>query len=354
MNKRQATLEDVAKQAGVSQQTVSRVLNNPDIVSERTRNNVLGAMNTLNYVPNRSAQILAGKTLPTFGLLTTSLALHAPSQIASSFKHHAESVGYQVAISMLKTGQLNVLQSALNEFRAQKINSVVMSLPLEKADAETLARDNPDIRQLFLDVPPAAEVCHLGFLHSDGTASSVNLLLELGHRKFGLLAGPESSISARLRLACWRDTLYQAGIAETDTEYGDWSANSGWVKTVELFSRHPDITAMLVASDQMALGVISALRQLNKRIPQDVSVIGYDDTPDSQYFHPALTTVRQDFDLIGKRAVTHLLSMENQPQEAFNDLLPTTLVIRQSTGKPDAAGSESALVRQLKALVQQL
>lgn len=354
MNKRQATLEDVAKEAGVSQQTVSRVLNNPDIVSERTRNKVLGAMNMLNYVPNRSAQILAGKTLPTFGLVTTSLALHAPSQIASSFKHHAEQEGYQVAISMLKNGQLNVLQSALSEFSAQKINSVVMSLPLEKNDAETLAQDNPHMQLLFLDVPPAAGVCHLGFLHSDGTASSVNLLLGLGHKKFGLLAGPESSISARLRLACWRDALYQAGIPEQDAVYGDWSANSGWVTTIELFSRHPDITAILVASDQMALGVISALRQLNKRIPQDVSVIGYDDTPDSQYFHPALTTVRQDFDLIGKRAVAHLLNMARQPQTVFNDLLPTALVIRHSTGKPDDTHSENPLIGQLKALVQQL
>ncbi|HHB1426559.1 TPA: LacI family DNA-binding transcriptional regulator [Serratia odorifera] len=354
MTRRQATLEDVAIEAGVSQQTVSRVLNNPAIVAERTRKKVLAAMNTLNYVPNRSAQILAGKALPTFGLITTSLALHAPSQIASSFKHHAELAGYQVAISMLKTGQLPSLQSALNEFRAQKINSVVMSLPLEKADAETLTRDNPDIRLLFLDVPPAAQVCHLGFLHSDGTASSVNLLLDLGHRKFGLLAGPESSISARLRLACWRDTLYQAGITEVDTEYGDWSANSGWIKTVELFSRHPDITAMLVASDQMALGVMSALRQINKRIPQDVSVIGYDDTPDSQYFHPALTTVRQDFDLIGKRAVDHLVGMKDRPHQAFNDLLPTTLVVRQSTAAPYASNAENPLIRQLQALIQQL
>lgn len=354
MNKRQATLEDVAKAAGVSQQTVSRVLNNPDIVSERTCNKVLSAMNTLNYVPNRSAQILAGKTLPTFGLLTTSLALHAPSQIASSFKHHAEKVGYQVAISMLKDGQLNVLQTALSEFSAQKINSVMMSLPLEKTEAETLAQDNPHMQLLFLDVPPAAGVCHLGFLHNDGTASSVNLLLSLGHEKFGLLAGPESSISARLRLACWRDALCKAGVLERDVEYGDWSASSGWVKTIELFSRHPDITAMLVASDQMALGVISALRHLNRRVPQDVSVIGYDDTPDSQYFHPALTTVRQDFDLIGQRAVTHLLNRMNSPQTVFTDLLPTTLMIRESTAQPAVTGAEDPLIRQLKALVQQL
>lgn len=353
MIKRQPTLQDVAAEACVSPQTVTRVLNNPTLVSERTRLKVLGAMNRLNYVPNRSAQALAGKLTPTLGMVSTSLAFHATSQIASFVKKYAAKRGYQVVITMFEEWNHLVLQAALNEFRAQRINRIVLCLPIERYDAEKLVADNPDMLCIFLDVPPTAKVSYVGFHYCDGTVRSVNHLLELGHRKFGLLTGPEISISARLRLACWRETLCQANIIDMDSEYGDWSARSGWIKAIHLFARNPDITAILVANDQMALGVMSALRKMKKRIPQDVSVIGYDDTLDSQYFYPALTTVAQNFDLLGKRVVHHMLAMEDQEKKSITELLPTTLVIRESTASPVETTYPSSLVEQLKILIEQ-
>lgn len=354
MSRRLATLEDVADEARVSVQTVSRVLNKPYLVTERTRIKVMNAMAQLNYVPNRSAQLLAGKALPTLGLITTSLSLHAPSQIAASVKSHAEEQGFQVVISMLKVLHISAIQTVLNEFRAQKISCVIMSLPVEKNDAESLIASNPDMQCLFLDVPPDARVNHLGFDHSDGSTRSVEYLWSLGHRKFALLAGPESAISSRLRLACWRDALRRQGAENSPTEYGDWSAGSGWVKTFELFRRAPDITAILVANDQMALGVLSALHQLSRRVPQDISVTGYDDTPDSQYFQPALTTVAQDFNLLGKRAIKHIDSLSRGPDEHINELLPTSLVVRQSTDECRERSLHNLRIEQLKEWVQQL
>ncbi|KAA9001422.1 LacI family DNA-binding transcriptional regulator [Affinibrenneria salicis] len=351
MKKRLATLDDVAKTAGVSQQTVSRVLNSPARVAERTRHKVMQAMHSLNYVPNRSAQLLAGKASTALGLISASLTLHAPSQIAAAIKSHAEACQLQVAMAMLKNPDSAALQSALNEFRAQNIRGVIVSLPLEGGVAEQLAGENPDMACLFLDVPPDSDVSCLRFDHYDGTSACVNHLWQLGHRDFGLLAGPESSISARLRLACWRDALHALGVSNALTEFGDWSASSGWEKTFALISANPRISAIVVANDQMALGVLSALHQLKRVGAESVSVTGYDDTPDSQFFQPALTTVAQDFELLGKRAVANLRHLLERPEQRVRELLPTRLVIRQSTWPRGAQAPRDEVIEQLKRLV---
>ncbi|EPK2959789.1 LacI family DNA-binding transcriptional regulator, partial [Klebsiella pneumoniae] len=205
MPRRTATLEDVARAAGVSQQTVSRVLNRPEVVSARTREQVIRAMQALHYVPNRSAQLLAGKAASSIGLITASLTLHAPSQIAAAIKSHASLHQLEVAIAMPAQADFVALQARLDELRAQHIRGVIVSLPLESATAERLVQDNPDMACLFLDVSPEADVCCVRFDHRDGCGACVRHLWELGHREFGLLAGPESSVSARLRLASWRE-----------------------------------------------------------------------------------------------------------------------------------------------------
>ncbi len=157
MPRRTATLEDVARAAGVSQQTVSRVLNRPEVVSARTREQVIRAMQALHYVPNRSAQLLAGKAAPSIGLITASLTLHAPSQIAAAIKSHASLHQLEVAIAMPAQADFIALQARLDELRAQHIRGVIVSLPLESATAERLVQDNPDMACLFLDVSPEAD-----------------------------------------------------------------------------------------------------------------------------------------------------------------------------------------------------
>ncbi|MDN7196015.1 substrate-binding domain-containing protein, partial [Klebsiella pneumoniae] len=213
---------------------------------------------------------------------------------------------------------------------------------------------NPDMACLFLDVSPEADVCCVRFDHRDGCGACVRHLWELGHREFGLLAGPESSVSARLRLASWREALHCLNIARSTTVFGDWSAASGWQKTFELLHLQPRISAIVVANDQMALGVLSALAQLNRSGSQAVSVTGYDDTADSLYFQPPLTTVAQDFDLLGKRAVERLIALMAAPQLRIRELLPTRLIVRQSAWPVAAAEDRQQTLAQLKALVEKL
>lgn len=346
MSRHSATLDDVARLAGVSLQTVSRVLNSPEKVATRTQEVVHQAMRTLRYVPNRSAQLLAGKVLPAIGLISASLTLHAPSQIAASIKTHAQACGLDVVIVMLNNADRGALQGALAECRAQNIRSAIINLPLESQLAEQLVQENPDIHCLFLDVPPDSDVASLLFDHRQGCHAVIDHLWERGHRDYGFLAGPESAISARLRLHAWREALHRNGGHQAITAFGDWSAGSGFACTLAMLAKQPTLTAIVVANDQMALGVLSALAQLNRR---DISVTGYDDTPDSQYFQPALTTVAQDFTLLGERAVA-LIAEPGQR----HSWLPTRLVVRQSTAPKGGVDTREALINQLKTIAAQL
>ncbi|UDQ78653.1 substrate-binding domain-containing protein [Erwinia rhapontici] len=356
MVRRTATLEDVAREAGVSQQTVSRVLNKPDVVAERTRDNVIRAMQALHYVPNRSAQLLAGKSAPSIGLITASLTLHAPSQIAAAIKSHAGTHQLEVAIAMPVMADYASLQARLNEFRAQNIRGAVINLPLEDHIAEKMVSENPDICCLFLDVSPETDVCCVRFDHLNGCGACIRHLWELGHREFGLLAGPESSVSARMRLSSWRETLHRLGVSNAVTVFGDWSAASGRNKALELLHQYPRISAIVVANDQMALGVLSALTQLNRTGSRMVSVTGYDDTADSLYFQPPLTTVAQDFNKLGKRAVELLIQQMAAPQIRIRELLPTHLIIRQSTCpySGEEEDEKKSVIAQLKSLIEKL
>ncbi|SPX55519.1 lac operon transcriptional repressor [Klebsiella pneumoniae] len=245
-------------------------------------------------------------------------------------------------------------QARLDELRAQHIRGVIVSLPLESATAERLVQDNPDMACLFLDVSPEADVCCVRFDHRDGCGACVRHLWELGHRECGLLADRKSSVSARLRLASWREALHSLNIARSTTVV--WRLERRQ-QLAENFRAPPP-----AAADQRhsggkrsdGAGVLSALAQLNRSGSQAVSVTGYDDTADSLYFQPPLTTVAQDFDLLGKRAVERLIALMAAPQLRIRELLPTRLIVRQSAWPVAAAEDRQQTLAQLKALVEKL
>ncbi|UQY42808.1 LacI family DNA-binding transcriptional regulator [Erwinia sp. PK3-005] len=332
MKSKSATLEDVARHAGVSYQTVSRVLNKSANVSDATRRKVEQAIETLRYVPNRLAQQLVGKQSTTLGLVTTSLALHAPSQVAAAIKRYANMAGYQVLIAMIDENVNQSLQDCINELKSQLVDKVIINAPLETQDAEQIATDNDDIVCLFLDVDPFCSVFNVSFNPADGTRASVKYLYEQGHREFALLAGPKNSVSANLRLKSWLDTLASYRLRPVSVIHGSWDAQSGYAGALQLLRETPHFSALLVGNDQMALGVLSAFHQNGVAVPGQKSIIGYDDTYESAFFHPALTTVSLDLDLQGREAVERLLSLGDGGQGRSSSILPARLVIRSSTG----------------------
>jgi DNA-binding LacI/PurR family transcriptional regulator len=324
------TLYDVARLADVSYQTVSRVINQAEHVSARTREKVQLAMAELNYIPNRGAQLLAGKRQPTLGLISADLALHAPSQIASAVKRRASEQGYAVLISMVTGNAEGDCRVAVQEMLAQRVEGLMINVPLEDDVALRLRELAAPLPVLFLDVSEQAEVNSLVFSSSQGAQLGVTHLLEQGHSRIALLAGPLSSVSARARLDGWKQALITAGVAPCAIASGDWSAQSGYEKTHGLLANAAKPDAILVANDQMALGVLRACAEKGIAVPQQLSVVGYDDTTDSAWFTPPLTTIRQAFRDAGEQGVDWLIS-ERDASALSQTQLPVTLVVRGTT-----------------------
>jgi len=335
MKPKSVTLYDVAEYASVSYQTVSRVINQASHVSDKTRLKVEAAMNALNYVPNRVAQQLAGKLSHTIGLATTNLSLHAPSQIVAAIKSKAGEMQFNVVISMIEQPGLEASKAAVNSLLSQRVDGLIVNIPLEDAEALEIQRRCGEVPALFLDVSPSLAADHIVFDPTLGAALGVEHLVGLGHQKIALLTGPLSSISARLRFEGWQQCLAAHQLTAAAIMHGDWSSLSGYQQVLQLLRDGENPGAILVANDQMALGALRALSEFGLAVPTDVSVVGYDDTEDSACFIPPLTTIKQDFKALGQVSVDHLLALIRE-EEIEPEILPVTLVERQTTAAPSA------------------
>ncbi|ADM97758.1 LacI family DNA-binding transcriptional regulator [Dickeya dadantii] len=357
MKAKPVTLNDVAAYAGVSYQTVSRVLNQAPHVSDRTREKVEQAMAALHYIPNRVAQQLARRSATTIGLATIDLSLHAPSQIAAAIKITASELGFNVVISMLRSVDGNDVQRAVNELLAQRVDGVIINVPLEQEAAEQIHRLCAATPALFLDTAPTADLPSVIFDPHQGTRLAIDHLVALGHRRIALLAGPQSAVSARLRYEGWQQALAAHQLTPCATAEGDWSASAGYQQAHLLLANSVRPTAIAVANDQMALGVLRAIHEYGLRVPEQISVIGFDDTRDSAYFQPPLTTIRQDFGQLGRESVNRLLECLQSPHKhAPAPLrLKTTLIPRQTTAawQPSTLSPQD-VAQQLITLARQL
>ena len=354
MKSRSVTLEDVARAAGVSYQTVSRVLNHSSRVAQSTRSRVEAAMQSLNYVPNRVAQQLAGKNTRTLGLATSDLALLAPAQIASAIQRRASELGWHLVIAM--AGEEGA-EAAVSDLLSQRVDALLVNLPLASAAAQQIESMSGTVPCLFLDVAEDARVSACIFSVQTGARQGVEHLLTLGHRRIALLNGPQDSVAARARTAGWRQVLHEHRLEPLAELYGDWSARSGYQAVMQLTAGELP-SALLVANDQMALGAMQALHQRGAIVPTEVSVVGYDDTADSAWYQPPLTTVRQDMRLLGESSVNWLVQRV-EAAERTEPLAPfaTTLIVRDSTAPVfngrSGSGQVAAELRRLARVLAQ-
>ncbi|MGB7799782.1 LacI family DNA-binding transcriptional regulator [Buttiauxella sp.] len=350
------TLYDVAKHANVSYQTVSRVINQAEHVSDKTRRKVEASMQSLNYVPNRVAQQLAGKLSQNIGLVTSNLSLHAPSQIASAIKSQASKLHFNVMMSMIEQPDLDACKNAVNNLLSQRVDGLIVNIPLEDEQVRAVTEMCGNVPALFLDVSPALMMNSITFDVTAGTQLAVDHLVAQGHQHIALLSGPPTSVSARMRLEGWQQALAQHQLKTCAQLQGDWSSHSGYLQTLALLGLNVTFTALLVANDQMALGALRALHESGLSVPGQVSVIGYDDTEDSACFIPPLTTIKQDFKALGSASVDRLLKhihAPNQPVQA--SVLPVTLIERKTTAAPDTfATSPQQLAEALTVLARQV
>jgi DNA-binding LacI/PurR family transcriptional regulator len=335
MTGRRVSMADVAARAGVSGQTVSRVVNASPRVDPETRGRVEAAMAELGYRPHRAARALRTGRTHTIGLVVSTLATVGNSRMLQAVADAASARGYALTVVTLAADDV---ASAFERLADQGVDgAIVLNEATERVrGAATLGRGvGAGLRLVVVDSPPddrlAAEpwFSTLGTDHAGGAALATRHLLELGHRTVHHIGGPAGSFAAAERERGWRDALSAAGVVAPRVLRGDWTSASGRAAASAL--RDAEATALFVANDQMALGALRALAEIGRDVPRDVSVVGFDDVADAADYRPPLTTVHQDFDGLGTRAVTVLVDGIEAGARATSDTVPTRLVVRAST-----------------------
>lgn len=325
-------MADVARAAGVSAQTVSRVLSGHPNVRERTRAKVLAAVDRLGYRRNNAARALSSGRSRTIGVVTLQTTFYSRAALTSGIEYAARAAGYTVSTASTTSLDTSALEAALSRLADQAVEGVILSVPLIHTSAriEQLTRSIPTIT-IDGSRTRATEVVAVD--QSLTARLATRHLLELGHDTVWHIAGPEEWLDAASRREGWRATLTEAGRPVPPPLEGDWSPASGYRNGLVL-GRVPEVTAVFVASDEMAFGVIRALHELGRRVPEDISVVGVDDIELAEYCSPSLTTVAQPFAEMGALAVTHLLRHIEEPGTAPEPVsVEPRLVVRASTAR---------------------
>lgn len=316
------SMADVAERAGVSAQTVSRVANGSPRVDPATRARVERAMADLGYRMHRAARALRTGQTSTIGLVVSTLATVGNSRMLQAISEAAAERDY--ALAVVTVGERGI-RDAFARLRSQGVDGAVVL-----NEATELARDTEppaDLHLVVVDSPPDPRFSIVQTDHAGGARAATRHLLDLGHPVVHHLAGPARSFAAAERERGWREALGDAGVAPPEPVRGDWSSASGNAAV----GRLADATAIFVANDQMALGALRALADAGRRVPEDVSLVGFDDIADAAEFRPPLTTVRQDFDALGRRAVTALVeAIEGGAPVA--ETVAAAVVTRSSSG----------------------
>lgn len=312
----------VAVRAGVSGQTVSRVVNGSPRVDPDTRTRVERAMAELGYRPHRAARALRTGRSQTIGLVVTTLATVGNSRMLQATAEAAAERGYALTLVTAAAG----VAEAFDRLAEQEVDGAIV---LNEASALVPGAQPPEgLRLVVVDAPTEAGFASVHSDHAGGASAATARLLALGHDTVHHLAGPADSFAAIERERGWRETLVTAGVRPPPVVRGDWSADSGYAAGGELRAA----SAVFCANDQMALGLLRALAEAGRRVPDDVGVIGFDDVPEAANYRPPLTTIRQDFAVLAHRAVSSLVAaIEGAAGDAVSVVVPTELVERAST-----------------------
>lgn len=333
-----ASMADVAQLAGVSSQTVSRVSNGYAGVNEETRRQVLAAMKELGYRPNSAARALKRGEFRTIGVITFTLSTTGNVRTLEAIATSAAAEGYAVTLLPVAMPTQDEVRGAFSRLEELAVDAVIVIMEVHLLDAATVTLP-PHVQVVVVDSDAGDRYTVVDTDQSGGTRTAVQHLLDLGHRTVWHLGGPEGSFAAQRRTDAWRATLIEAGRTIPPLVRGDWSAESGYRAGLELAARD-ECTAVFAANDQMALGLLRALHERGRRVPEDVSVIGFDDIPEASSFLPPLTTLHQDFAEVGRLCVEAVLrNMRLGGAQRGTTLVPTRLVPRSSTAPPKGHGT---------------
>jgi DNA-binding LacI/PurR family transcriptional regulator len=331
------TFKEVARLAGVSTQTVSRVTNGSDQVAEKTRKRVNDAIKKLGYVPNKGAQMLSRAKSSIIGVVSLDISLHGAALITNGVRNQAHILGYGTALAVLESNSIEALRNAIRELVAQQVDTIIINAPVTTEIAENVVEQFKRVMLVFIDVPKATNVNHVSSDNKMGAALAISHLIEHKRDAFICISGPKQSTASSIRYQEWQDQIKQYGLKESAYYEGDWQADSGYFAIKDAVLKGIAFDAVLVASDQMALGVLCALAESGIKVPRTVSVIGFDGAQDSQFYSPPLTTIKQNFEELGRRAVNLAVNQTENVGEFVSELLAVELVVRKSTAEKVAS-----------------
>jgi DNA-binding LacI/PurR family transcriptional regulator len=326
---RAANIFDVARLAGVSHQTVSRVLNGLPNVRPATKERVEHAIAQLRYSPSPAARALVTRRTRTIGLITPGVADYGPVSIAMHFNVAARVARYNVDTVSTIDSDPETVRTAVEGLLRQRVDAIVAVV----SDFGVLEL----VRGLEIAIPVVASASTprrsprvVSIDQYRGARAAVRHLAELGHTKIHHLSGPGSAPDASERIRGWRDELSAHRLDAPELLPGNWTAESGYRVGLAL-DLEPG-AAVFASNDLSALGLLSALRERGLRAPKDVSVVGFDDVPEAAFFFPPLTTIRQDFAALGRQMMQKvLLALEESEDATLDTPLPTELIVRKST-----------------------
>lgn len=332
---RRPTLDDVARCANVSYQTVSRVVNGHPNVAAATRASVLAAIEKLGYRPNRAARSLATRRSNTIGIVSFSAKYFGPAQLLVNIEAASRLRGYSLTLTTVDGNSVPEMSRAIAEVTSLDLDGIVMITPIDDVDLAAVSALCGDTPFVMVKVNPGERVHSVAIDQAHGASLASQHLIGLGHRRIGEISGPLTWNDARLRHEGWLASVRAAGILPGPSIESDWTAAGGFLAAREFLAMGTRPSALVVGNDQMALGALRALRDAGLRVPADVSVVGFDDVPEAAFFDPPLTTVRQDFEAIGQQCVDYLSALIKAPNTPPHQrVLYPRLVVRASTAPP--------------------
>ncbi len=337
----QVTISEVAREAGVSSQTVSRVINNRQEITPETRQRVQAVISRLGYRPNAIARSLSQRRSHTLGVVASGLEYYGPSRILIGVEQGANQQGFSIFLNLLHQPENGNIEQIVNGLISRQVEGIIWTAP-EIGNNRAWFREmvpQLSIPVIFLSTQPNETLHVVEVNNRNGGYMATEHLLARGYRKIGLIAGPLGWWAANERRRGWQDALTATGISFDDTPMveGEWSASSGEHGLHELLKKCPDVDAVFASNDQMALGLMRAAQSLGKRVPEDLAVVGFDDIPESAFYSPPLTTIRQDLYELGHVAVQTFVRIREAEQTgdlntpAQTVWLQPQLVVREST-----------------------
>ncbi|MBL8102292.1 MAG: LacI family DNA-binding transcriptional regulator [Anaerolineales bacterium] len=339
--RKRVTIKDVAQAAGVSTQTVSRVMNKFSYVSEKTRQRVETVVEQLGYNPSALARSLSQQRSYMLGVVTFGLKYIGPSRTIYGIADKADELGYMLLMKEIDNFNINSIDEVIDSLLARQVDGILWVAPeignnhawVEEQRAKII------VPVLFLAMRPRSGISSVSTDNHHGGVMAVQHLLDCGRKKIGHISGPLNWWEADERKRGWRETLEKAGIGPSEQHCveGNWSSASGEQAFIQLLETFPGMDAVFVANDQMSLGVLREAIRRGIRVPEQLAVIGFDNIPESAYFYPSLTTIYQDLQLLGEQAVQSIVEMiqarqENRSIAPQSRFLQPTLVVRESSG----------------------